>query len=245
MSNISTSANRILFPSILLTFLGVLTGCTTMRPTESCTPSEQAQLRKQHIVTQSLLDRKEADLSRMRRTVARNQCAASVFAPAVKTAQCTKWRTRTDNLTIEVQTLRERLHELNLALVGRPSPSRHVKSCKASWVVPHRKLQSKTANTPQRKPKTATDKPRAELATRITVPAYTAPAPAKAEEVDYTPSAKIQTSDTPAYVAPATAARPMERSYTANAKVRVVGSEFFQDQSAPEDRPVPAHAPAQ
>lgn len=245
MSIISKNSNRILFSSILLTFFSVLTGCTTTRPTELCTPFEQRQLKQQLITTQSLLDRKEADLSRARQAVAQDRCVGSLFTSAVKSAQCAKLRAKTDNLTTEIQTLRERLNELNLALAGRPSPAKHVKSCKASWVVSHKKPRSKTANTSQRKLKAMTAKPHAGLASTITLPAYTSPAPVKAEDVDYTSSATVQTSNPPAYVAPVTATPPVERPYTTNAKVRVVGSEFFQDQSAPANQPAPVHAPAQ
>ena len=79
------------------------------------------------------------------------------------------------------------------------------------------------------------------------MPADTATLPTtiEAEEADYTPSAAMQASDLPTYIAPVTAAPPAVRPYAENIKVRVVGSEFFQDQSAPADRLVPAHAPVQ
>ncbi|MHC5230323.1 hypothetical protein [Brucella sp. LJL56] len=235
-----SSHNKSLFYSIFFMISGVLAGCTTIRPTEMCTPTEQKQLKKQLLVTQSLLDRKEMDLSRLRKTITEDRCLGGVFTPAVKSSQCTTLLTRTDRLATETQTLRERLHELNMALAGRPSPSRHVKSCKVSWVVLHKKPQAKTAHVPQRK----IAKPSAELTSKITLPAYASPNPVEAEKVEFSSSATVQTVNTPTYVAPVTPTLPMERSYTTNTKVRLVGSEFFQDQSTPAIQPVPAHAPA-
>lgn len=232
--------NKSLFYSVLFIISGALSGCTTIRPTEMCTPTEQKQLKKQLLVTQSLLDRKEMDLSRLRKTITEDRCLGGVFTPAVKSSQCTTLLTRTDRLATEIQTLRERLHELNMALAGRPSPSRHVKSCKASWVVFHKKSQAKTAHVPQRK----IAKPSAELTSKITLPAYASPDPVEAEEVNFSSSATAQTVNTPAYVAPVTPAPPVNRSYTTNGNVRVVGSTFFPDQSAPASQPVPVHAPA-
>lgn len=240
MSIFPLKYNRGLFYSALFIVSGVLAGCTTIRPTESCTPAEQKQLKKQLVVTQSLLDRTEADLSRLRKTATEDRCVGGVFTPVVKSLQCTTLLTRTDRLATETQTLRERLHELNMALAGRPSPSKHVKSCKASWVVPHKKPQAKNAHVPQRK----IAKPSAELTSKITLPAYASPDPVEAEEVDFSSSATVQTLNTPANVAPVTPTPPVERSYTTNTNVRVVGSEFFQDQSTPVSQPVPAHAPA-
>lgn len=244
MSFISINSNRSLTYSVVLIFSGILAGCTTIRPPESCTPAEQIQLKKQLRVTQSLLDRKEAELSQMRKTSAQNRCVGILFTPAVKSAQCTKLLTRTDHLVTETQTLRERVNELNMALAGRPSPSKHVKLCKASWVVSPKKPQSKTVHVPQRKSR-GIAKPSAEMANSIALPAYETPAPVETEKVDYTSSATVQTSNTtPAYVAPVATTPPVERPYTANAKVRVVGSGFFPDQSTPASQPTPAHAPA-
>ncbi|MCH4539213.1 hypothetical protein DK867_13220 [Ochrobactrum sp. POC9] len=241
---ISINSNRTLFYSTLLILSGALAGCTTIPPAELCTPAEQKQLKKQHLITQSALDRKEAELSRLKKTSAQNRCVGSLFTPAVKSAQCKELLTRTDRVVTESQTLRERLNELNMALAGRPSLSKYVKSCKASWVASPKKPQSKTVLVRRQKFK-ATARPHDEMASTIAMPAYETPASAEVEKVDYTSSATVQTSNTtPAYVAPVKLAPPVERPYTSNAKVRVVGSEFFPDQSVPASQPVPDHAPA-
>lgn len=244
MSIISINSNRATFYSAILLLSGVLAGCTTIPPTKLCTPLEQKQLKKQYLLTQSALDRKEAELSRLRKTSSQDRCVGSLFTSAVKSAQCTKLLTRTDRLASETQTLRERLNELNMALAGRASPSKHVKSCKASWVASPKKPQLKTVHIPQQKFK-ATAKAHAEMSSAIALPAYETPAPVEVEKVDYTSSAAVQSSDiTPTHVAPAKIAPPVERPYTANANVRVVGSEFFPDQSALASQPTPDHAPA-
>ncbi len=243
MSIISLCPNRKLFYSVLLIASAALAGCTTTAPRDLCTPAEQKQLKKHLLSTQSLLDQKEASLSRLRATATQDRCMGSLFTPAVKSAQCAKLLTKTDKLKTETQTLRERVHELNMALAGRPSPSRHVKSCRASWIVTPKKPRSKTVLIPQQKSKTIT-RPKAKIASAIALPVYEIPAPIKAEKVDYIPASTVQTSNTPAYVAPVTSAPPVERPYTENTKVRVVGSDFFPDQSALAGQPAPAHAPA-
>ncbi len=160
----------------------------------------------------------------MRKTATQNRCVGSLFTPAVKSARCTKLLTRTDHLVTETQTLRERVNELNMALAGRPSASKHVKSCNASRVASPKKPLSKTVHVPQQK-SGGIAKPSVEMANSIALPAYETPAPVETEKVDYTSSATVQTSNiTPAYVAPVATTPPVERPYTANAKVRVVGS---------------------
>lgn len=243
MSIILFKHNGRLFYSIILMFVGLLTGCTTIHPTKLCTLTEQKQLKRQLLVTQSLIDRKEAELSHSRKDAAEDHCVGSLFTPAVKSARCTKLLVRTKRLATETKTLRERLNELNLALVGRASPSKHVKSCKASWVVSPQKPQkpqSKIVHVLQRKPK-AIAKPHVKMASAIVVPVYEIPAPIEAEKLDYTPSSTVPISTAPVYVAPAAITPPLERPYTANANVRIVGSEFFPDQSALTSQPVPVH----
>ena len=240
--------NKIFFISILIIMLNVLAGCTTIRPTELCTPSQQIQLKKQRTITQSRLDRRVIDLSRIRREVTQNHCVRTFFTPANKSAQCTILLARTNSLTTKVRTLRERLYELDLALAGRPFPFRHVISCKASWgVAQPKKPRLKPTVIRQQKPKTAVPKPRTKLASTVAAPSYTTTLPTliEAEKVDAPPPPTTQSPEMPAYIAPVTATPPAERPYVENNEIRVVGSEFFQDQSAPTNRPVPAHAPAQ
>ncbi|MBB3215008.1 hypothetical protein FHW72_000054 [Ochrobactrum sp. RC6B] len=243
MSIISQCSNRNLFYSVLLIVSGALAGCTTVPPAELCSPKEQKQLRKQLLITRSLLDRNETNLSVLRKTATQDRCLGTLFAPAAKSEQCTKLLTKMDRLTAETRTLHERVHELNMALAGRTSPSRHVKSCKASWVVVPKKVQPKAAYIPQRKIKTPA-RPITKSVATVTLPVYQTVAPVKAEEVNYKPSPITQTSNAPTYVAPVTSTPPAERAYTANTKVRVVGSEFFPDQSALASQPTPDHAPA-
>lgn len=240
MSSISFKHNRRLSYPILLMFAGLLTGCTTIPSTKLCTPTEQRQLKRQLLATQSLIDRKEAELSRSRKDAAEDHCVGSLLTPAVKSARCTKLLVRTKRLATETKILRERLNELDLALVGRTSPSKHVKSCKASWVASPQKPQSKIVHVPQRKPK-AIAQSHVKMASAIVRPVYEIPTPIEAEKVDYTPSSTVPISTAPVYVAPAAITPPLERPYTANAKVRVVGSEFFPDQSALTSRLVPVH----
>lgn len=238
--NLHTSHRSLIYSAIVI-FCGVLSGCTTIPSKDLCTPAEQKQLEKQRLVTQSDLDRKAAELSRLKKTLAQDRCVGSLFTPAVKSAQCTKLLSRTDRLMTETQALRERLNELDMALTGRPSSSKYVKSCKASWVVSPRKHHSKTAHVSRHKLKAT-----AKTVSTITLPAYETHAPVEEKKVDYTSSAAVHTSDTiSAPIAPNETIAPVERPYTANANVRVVGSKFFPDQSAPASRPVPDHAPAQ
>jgi len=242
MSIISIRSNRKSLYSVLLVFCGGLAGCTTIPPEELCTPTQQKQLNKQLLATQSIADRKEAELARLKKAAVHQHCVGSLFTPAAKSAQCTQLLAKTDRLTTETQTLRERIYELNMALAGRPSPSKQVKSCKATWVVPPKKFQSKTGHAPHRRSKPVA-KPRAQMTSTIALPVYEIPAPAKVEKLDYSPS-KVQTSNSPTYIAPVQTTPTGEHPYVANTKVRVVGPEFFQDQSTLASQPTPVLAPA-
>lgn len=243
MSIISTYSNRILFYSVLSIVSGSLAGCTTVPPAELCSPAEQKQLRKHLLATESLLDRKEADLAVLRKKAIQDRCSGGLFIPVAKSAQCTKLHTKTDRLTAETQTLRERVHELNMTLAGRPSASKHIKSCKASWVVIPKKIQSKPIRIPAKKTET-TAGPSTEMVATGALPVYTTPAPVAADEVNDKPTSTVLTPNGSTYVAPVTTTPPAERTYTPNTKVRVVGSEFFPDQSGLTSQPTPAHAPA-
>ncbi len=239
-------------PAALFTVatVGLLSGCTTTQSLQPCSTQEAARLNAHIAPTKARLDRNQNQLSRIRVDLEKERCNGSLFSPASKSPQCERLKTQEQKLVSDSKTLSERLAEINAAIAGRPHAGHHVKSCSASWL-PKRSTQK---SAPARKLVKAPVKASAKPATKAphtaglpvedyVVPAYSSYRSSTPEPVAYTPSHQ-PVSLAPKYIAPVAATPPVERVYSDSAKVRVIGSSFFPDQSKPVGPQVPDHAPA-
>lgn len=233
---------------IALAAITLLSGCTTTRSVQPCSTQEAARLSKLIAPTKATLDKNQMQLSKIRGERAKEHCAGSLFTPASKSAKCERLNFQELNLISESRIASEQLAEINAAIAGRVHAGQHVKSCVASWL-PKRTVQKAVPNIKKRTahvkpPLKAPVKVRPSLAVEdYVVPAYSSSPISKQETVGYTPYA-MPVSNAPSHIAPVTATPPAERAYSDNAKVRVIGSSFFQDQSKPVGPQVPDHAPA-
>ena len=232
-----------------VTIVGLLSGCTTTQPSQPCTSQEAARLHAQITPTNARLDRNKIQISRIRAEQAEERCTGNLFAPANKSPKCERLKTQEAKLVSENQTLSERLSEINAAIAGMSHPGKHVKSCSANWLpkrsvqkaAPSRKLAKasvKVASAQAKKPAQTDGLPVEDYV----VPAYSSYSSSATEPVAYTASAPVLQA--PAHIAPVEATPPVERAYSDSAKVRVIGSSFFPDQSKPANPQAPDHAPA-
>lgn len=228
--------------------IALLSGCTTTRSLDPCSTLEAARLSKLVALTKATLDKNQMRLSKIRGERTKEHCAGSLFSPASKSAKCERLNAQELILISESRISSERLAEINAAIAGRLHAGQHVKSCVASWL-PKRTVQKAVPNIKKRtvhlKPQLkAPVKVRPSLAVEdYVVPAYSSSPIIKPETVGYTPY-PMPVSNAPSHIAPVTATPPVERAYSDNTKVRVIGSSFFQDQSKPVGPQVPDHAPA-
>lgn len=216
----------------------LVAGCTTTQPIQQCTPKEKARLTSNLASAKLKLNRNKAELSRTRTEMAKLSC---IGISASKSSGCSRLKSRADKLQSEIRTLESQLSELNATIAGRSHAGRFVQACSANWM-PARKMQkaapkkssaSKASKQGQAKVANAVSEPVEDFV----VPAYETP------ETGYAPTALPKVQPT-AYVAPAAATPPTERTYTESSKVRVVGSSFYPDQSKPVGPQAPDHAPA-
>ncbi|TPF75945.1 hypothetical protein FHY56_07645 [Brucella gallinifaecis] len=227
----------------------MLSGCTTTQPPELCSSQEILRLNKQIAPIKTRLERNQTRLSKVQADITKESCTGSLFKSAVQSPKCERLKDREKSLTSESKLLKERLNELNAAIAGRAHASQHVKSCTASWL-PVRKAKKappKPAPVKAKAKKIASiDKPAEASGLPVedyVVPAYSSSQPTQPEAVGYTATPQ-SLSQPPKHVAPVTTAPPVERVYSGNTAVRVIGSSFFPDQLKPADPQVPAHEPA-
>jgi|GEM_PF-519032 len=230
--------------------VALLSGWTTTQSLQPCTSQESARLNTQIAPTKARLDRNQTQLSRIRADLAKERCVGSLFAPASKSPKCERLKTQEEKLVSESRTLSERLSEINAAIAGTQHAGRHVKSCSASWL-PKRSVQRaapirKSAKAPVRATAKQTKSGGATAGLPVedyVVPAYSTYQSSTPEPVAYTGSPQ-PVSTAPAHIAPVSATPPVERTYSDSAKVRVIGSSFFPDQSKSVGPQAPDHAPA-
>lgn len=242
-----------------LTVAALLVGCTTMRPAPDCTPQQIARLSSNIASTKAKLVQSRRKLSRVRIMITREGCRGSLFLPAVESRQCGRLTASADRLETQIRTMGKQLAEMNAAISGKPHPQEHVKACTASWLRPA--VHKVRKATPKKQEVQATKstrtltpiKPKVKVAAGkpikdIVVPAYAAP-----ESARITPAALIIApieAETPAPSlahnrAPTVKVPPVERGYSTDSDIRVVGPSFFPDQSTPEGPPVLVHESAQ
>jgi len=245
------------FQSAIFAFaaIGILSGCTTTaQPIQSCTTQQIAKLTKQIDPTKQKLNAIHKRLSVVRAEIAKERCVGSIFTPENISVRCERLKKQEGNLASESRSLEERLTEMNASIAGQPHVGKHVKSCIASWQSEQtiRKSTRKNIEVKARTPKRQVTKAvKIEKVSKVqpafiedyVVPAYSPPKTRKTESVAYTPSAHPLLHPQ-SHVAPAAIAPPTERVYSDSAKVRVVGSSFFPDQSKLIGPPAPDHAPA-
>ncbi len=229
-----------------ITATGILAGCTTTQPVQSCTPKDRSRLVSQIAPTKARLDRNKNELARVRTQLSKERCIGGAFSPKAKSPRCSRLQATADRLQSEIKTLEGRLAELNAVVAGRGSSSVYVQACTASWLASRK--TKKVVKEPKRKASSVRHAalPTTDLA-ETPNPDYTATSTAETHPVAYTPTDTPLTDKVqePAMSKsqPATIAPPPERPYTGNSNVRVVGSSFFPDQSTPANRPTPAHEP--
>ncbi|MBB5701874.1 uncharacterized protein (UPF0335 family) [Ochrobactrum daejeonense] len=240
----SFKINVLFFLAALFAMSGILTACTTVRPPEVCSVAEKQRLRKYVTPTEKRLRRKEAELSRKRKAATDERCVGSLFSHAVKSNRCTRLTSRIERLETEIETLQGRLLELNAALAGRPSSSTYVKSCKATWIIVRRTRKKPKSAVAPRKTVAVDERRKRPLNKNTTKPNEETFTDQEIQPINYAPEPIASAPAMPTYIAPPSGPVPQMRFYNDNSKVRVVGSSFFPDQSAPANQLVPAHAPA-
>ena len=242
---------------------GLLAGCTTTQPVQDCSPKEITRLSAGIAPTQNQLDRHKRKLSHTRGQISKERCNGSLFSPAIESARCDRLKATTNRLENEINKLEGRLSELNAVVAGRPSSSQHVKACSASWM-PKGQIQKAVRKKLAPAKKTAVKATKKVEHIKRVSRTYNAPVNRSPDIIKADPMTGLPTviSDVempsvktdnvaPASISAAPAASattaipPIERAYTDNPNVRVVGSSFFPDQSVQEGQPAPARVPAQ
>ncbi|MCL7998191.1 hypothetical protein M8994_08050 [Brucella sp. 21LCYQ03] len=240
-----------LSPTIfVLTATAVISGCTTTQPLQLCSNQQIERLSKQIAPTKASLSKNQTQLTSIRIELAKEQCVAGLFTRATKSQKCDRLKSQEDKLNSENKILEERLHETDAAITGRAHPGQHVKSCSASWLPVRVTKKAAPKRPPVKAQVKKVEKPSKPVATAglpiedYVVPAYSSAQPMQAEPIGYTsPSRPI--SHAPSHVAPVAPTPPVERAYSENANVRVIGSSFFHDQSKPVGPQAPDREAAQ
>lgn len=243
---------KISFFATFAAITSLMAGCTTMKPAQDCKPYEKARLESNIAPTKAQLARYKIERSRVRVEMIEERCTGSLFSPAAKSASCERLGEKLDRLQTLIETLDERLTEMNAAVAGRPSTENQVKSCKASWIpvrtvkktAPKKSNPTLAVSRQQAKPAHVRQAKAAHKRKEF-IPDYTVPEKPKPDPVAYTPPSQPIATGTAQQNA-VMVTPPAERQYLSdNPGVRLVGSSFFPDQSTPVDQPIPVREPAQ
>lgn len=237
----------------ILAIGSIFTGCTTVQKSYICTPQQQARLNIAKVQTTKAIQQLRSSLSSVHLKINQDECRGSLFSKPLKPNKCESYKMQTEKLKSAIKKNQERLYEINAAINGRLHKEDHVKSCSPAWLSsPNRQTRKAPKHLPVVKKKQAVtpvktvEKMVPNIVIKPSTPLLTDPTHIALPENENKKNAvkppfyKARPKSEPTIEEKSVR---LERSYTPNPGVRVVGPTFFADQSAPEDPPSRVHAP--